>query len=118
MGVVVPPSKGLRGVLDTIVSDGMRVAAEVRKRMDELERQVQDSDRERDGADEGEGDGYGYEEGRASYGGEAERRSVREGDRELLEGAEAEVEVGKEGGGLVGLEGLTGEEVKEVEFER
>ena len=135
--LVVPPSKGLRSVLDSIVSDGMRVAAEVRKRMDELERQVQEREREREGergrgADEGEGEGEGGDEngyegrGSYSYGGEAEaeRRSVREGDRELLEGAEAEVGVG--GGGradslggstLVDVGGLGGE-VKEVEFER
>ncbi|SLM34822.1 gtpase activating protein [Lasallia pustulata] len=119
-GVVVPPSKGLRGVLDSIVSDGMRVAAEVRKRMDELERQVQERERGREREREGEGEDEGDEEGRASYGGEADRRSVREGDRDLLEGAEAEVEVEVEGkgGAVVGMgaavEGLSGE----VEFER
>lgn len=122
----MPPSRGLRGVLDSIVSDGMRVAAEVRKRMDEVERQVQEREAEREREGEGDGDGgeegEGLEEGRASYGGEAERRSVREGDREVLEGAEAVVGVGVgegKGGALVDLEGLMGGEVKEVvEFER
>ncbi|KAF2714484.1 GTPase-activating protein-like protein GYP2 [Pleomassaria siparia CBS 279.74] len=37
---VVPPGKGLRGVLDNIVSDGMRVAAEVRRRMDEAQKEM------------------------------------------------------------------------------
>jgi hypothetical protein len=52
---IVPPGKGLRGVLDNIVSDGMRVAAEVRRRMDEAQK---DMDREakhgRDDEDEEE----------------------------------------------------------------
>lgn len=38
-GIVEPGSRGLRGVLDNIVSDGMRMAAEMRKRMDEAQRE-------------------------------------------------------------------------------
>ncbi|KJR82747.1 uncharacterized protein SPSK_02956 [Sporothrix schenckii 1099-18] len=34
-------SRGLRGVLDNIVTDGMRVAAEVRKRMEEAQRELE-----------------------------------------------------------------------------
>ena len=37
-GVVEPGSRGLRGVLDNIVNDGMRMAAEMRKRMDDAQR--------------------------------------------------------------------------------
>ena len=37
---VVPPGKGLRGMLDNIVTDGMRVAAEVRRRMDETQKEI------------------------------------------------------------------------------
>jgi hypothetical protein len=37
---VVPPGKGLRGMLDNIVTDGMRVAAEVRRRMDEAQKEM------------------------------------------------------------------------------
>lgn len=37
---VVPPGKGLRGMLDNIVTDGMRVAAEVRRRMDEAQKEL------------------------------------------------------------------------------
>ena len=89
-GGVVPPSKGLRGVLDNIVQDGMRVATEVRKRVDdvgrELERSALQRDTEMDEDDPG------------AYGGDADRKSVREGDRDLLEGAEAEA--GGAGGGV------------------
>ncbi|KAI9835670.1 MAG: hypothetical protein M1837_003671 [Sclerophora amabilis] len=82
----VPPSKGLRGVLDNIVTDGMRVAAEVKRRVDETQRELdKNSPGKDDEDDEEEALGVG------GYGGESERRSVREGDRDLLEGAEAEV---------------------------
>ncbi|OCL08923.1 hypothetical protein AOQ84DRAFT_376296 [Glonium stellatum] len=76
-------------MLDNIVSDGMRVAAEVRRRMDEAQREM---DREaRQGRDREEEE----EEG--------EEASGR--DRELLEGAEtADVEGGRDGAGdLLGL---------------
>lgn len=92
----VPPGRGLRGVLDTIVSDGMRVAAEVKRRVDEAQREME---RHALARDEDEED----DEGR-----EADRRSVREVDRELLQGAEAEVESIKEreeDGGSVDVEG-------------
>ena len=65
-GGIVPPTKGLRGVLDNIVSDGMRMAAEVRKKMEEAQREM-----ERNAL------------------GRAEEEDVRDRDRDLLEGAEA-----------------------------
>ena len=76
---VVPPGKGLRGMLDNIVSDGMRVAAEVRRRMDEAS---QDLDKEarhgRDDEDEEEDTSHGK-------------------DTDLLEGAEtADVDTSKD----------------------
>jgi len=37
---VVPPGKGLRGMLDNIVTDGMRVATEVRRRYDEAQKEL------------------------------------------------------------------------------
>ncbi|KAF2867416.1 GTPase-activating protein-like protein GYP2 [Massariosphaeria phaeospora] len=37
---VVAPGRGLRGMLDNIVNDGMRVAAEVRRRMDEAQMEM------------------------------------------------------------------------------
>jgi hypothetical protein len=67
-------AKGLRGVLDGIVDEGMRVAAEVRRRMEEME-----DNREEDG-----------EEGEA-----ADAKSIREGDRDLLRGAEADIQEGQ-----------------------
>ncbi|KAF7881871.1 uncharacterized protein EAF02_006559 [Botrytis sinoallii] len=88
---VVPPGKGLRGVLDNIVTDGMRVAAEVRRRMDEAQKEMERNAVHRPGVqdedEEEEDDGLRVSGG---YGGDAERRSVRSEDRDLLEGADAE----------------------------
>lgn len=91
---VVPPAKGLRGVLDTIVSDGIRVAGEVRKRVDEASREFERSatGKSTSAAEDEDEEGGGY-------GGDAERRSVREADRDLLDGAEAEVVTGGGGAG-------------------
>ena len=44
-GIVEPGSKGLRGVLDNIVNDGMRMAAEMRKRMDDAQREFEQNAR-------------------------------------------------------------------------
>lgn len=83
-------TKGLRGVLDGIVDEGMRVAAEVRRRMEEM-----DDNRDEEG-----------EEGEA-----ADAKSIREGDRDLLKGAEAEIQEGhgQTGGLKVEKGGSTGE---------
>ena len=118
-GGVVPPTKGLRGVLDNIVSDGMRVAAEVRKRMDDAQREMEKNalGREEEYDDE-------EEETRAQgvYGGDAERRSVREGDLDLLEGAEVsgvkEPEEGQLSRALSGEAAVVVAAEKTVEFER
>lgn len=67
---VVPPGKGLRGMLDNIVSDGMRVAAEVRRRMDEASQEMDKEAR------------HGREEE------EEEEESSHGKDADLLEGAE------------------------------
>ncbi|EKG15242.1 hypothetical protein MPH_07576 [Macrophomina phaseolina MS6] len=80
-GGIVPPGKGLRGMLDNIVSDGMRVAAEVKRRMDEAQREMERAQGHADEEDE-EDDG--------KHGGGAETRSLHERDRDLLEGAETE----------------------------
>ncbi|KAL8693762.1 MAG: hypothetical protein Q9218_001458 [Villophora microphyllina] len=131
-GTVVPPgNKGLRGMLDNIVSDGMRVAQEVKKRMDEAQKELERSAVQRPhAADEDEEDED--VRGAGGYGGDAERRSVMERDRDLLEGAEAVVGESSAGGGgerkqveenLMDM-GIAGEEVekkaegKVVEFER
>ena len=91
-GGIVPPNKGLRGVLDNIVSDGMRVAGEVRKRMDEAQREMEKNAVSHRHEDEDDED-------RALAGDEEEtdRRSVREADRDLLEGAEADAGIGSKG---------------------
>lgn len=67
---IVPPGKGLRGMLDNIVSDGMLVAAEVKRRMDEAQKEM---DREAR---------HGREEE------EEEEESSGAKDADLLEGAE------------------------------
>lgn len=91
-GGIVSPNKGLRGVLDNIVSDGMRVAGEVRKRMDEAQREIEKNAIAHRLEDEDEDD-----RGAGAYGEETDRRSVREADRDLLEGAEADAGVGSKG---------------------
>ena len=91
-GGVVPPNKGLRGVLDNIVSDGMRVAGEVRKRMDEAQREM-----ERNAMAQRPEDDDDEDRGAGGYGEETDRRSVREADRDLLEGGEADAGTGSKG---------------------
>jgi TBC1 domain family member 8/9 len=88
---LVPPGKGLRGVLDNIVTDGMRVAAEVRRRMDEAQKELEKNAVNRPDDDEDDDEGYdGPRTPGGAYSGDAERRSVRSEDRDLLEGADAE----------------------------
>ena len=56
-GVVPPGNRGLRGMLDNIVTDGMRVAAEVRRRMDDAQRDIErNATGAQDDEDEDEGD--------------------------------------------------------------
>lgn len=69
--VAVIAPKGLRGVLDGIVDEGLRVAAEVRRRVEEAGVAPEEEEDEKD----------------------AESRSIMEMDRELLKGAEAETVV-------------------------
>ncbi|KAF2157143.1 TBC-domain-containing protein [Myriangium duriaei CBS 260.36] len=68
---VVAPSKGIRGMLDNIVTDGMRVAAEVRRRMDEAQKELERA-------------------GNQPRPGEDEDEEEDEGGHDLLEGADAE----------------------------
>ncbi|THW55061.1 GTPase-activating protein GYP5 [Aureobasidium pullulans] len=67
---VMAPGKGLRGMLDNIVTDGMRVAAEVRRRMDEAQREI--------------------DRGASTRGTESDDEEEDEGGRDLLEGAEVD----------------------------
>lgn len=125
-GTVVPPgNKGIRGVLDNIVSDGMRMAQEVRKRMDEAQREIEKNALAKPEEDEEDEEAMGRG---GAYGGDPERRSVREQDRDLLEGAEAAVEPPAAAGlkveqgdfaglGAIGAEG-GGKAEGKVEFER
>lgn len=141
-GTVIPPAKGLRGVLDSIVSDGMRVASEVRKRMDEAQREMERSATTRSGTEDDEDDEElaGRSGVNGGYAIDPDRISVRETDRDLLEDAEAVVGAGAgvgggagPGAGLRGIikdldseisrkgeggSGVNGEGKKTVEFER
>jgi hypothetical protein len=128
---LVPPSKGLRGVLDNIVTDGMRVAAEVRRRMDEAQKDLEKNAMARDD-DEDDDDGVDYSRTSGANGRDSDRRSVRSEDRDLLEGIDAEVSSirGQEGVSEVVASSLSVASVasvgssrdrspnKDVEFER
>ncbi|KAL1888322.1 GTPase activating protein (GAP) [Sporothrix stenoceras] len=85
-------SRGLRGVLDNIVTDGMRVAAEVRKRMEEAQRELEKNAvpgqaRPNVGADDDDDDDDDDLVVSSGSGG-------RPADLDLLEGADAEADGG------------------------
>ncbi|KAI1823666.1 TBC-domain-containing protein [Xylaria intraflava] len=84
--------RGLRGVLDNIVTDASRVAAEVRRRMEEAQRELEKNalPGQRDEDEEDEEDPHGPAKSSNTYGGDPERRSVRSSDRDLLDGADAD----------------------------
>lgn len=104
-------NRGLRGVLDGIVTDGMRVAAEVKRRMDEAQRELEKNATpgqkaaaaaQEDEEDEEEEDLEIHTIRTPASLGDAERRSVRSvklEDRMLLEGADAEAGGGRGDGG-------------------
>ena len=113
---VVPPGKGLRGMLDNIVTDGMRVAAEVRRRMDEaqkeLDRGATTRGTEDDEDDEGDDQGVDLLEGaEADAGGSAK---AEHGERSLLD--KALVEELKGGGSMT--PGRESDVEKSTMFER
>lgn len=72
----VEAAKGIRGVLDNLVNDGMRVAAEVRRRMEEEVERAAAAGQAAVGDDEEKEEDVG---------------KVSEGDRDLLTGAEADI---------------------------
>ncbi|KAF5017363.1 hypothetical protein F66182_10714 [Fusarium sp. NRRL 66182] len=93
-----PPGagRGLRGVLDNIVTDGMRVATEVRRRMEEAQKELEKNalPGQRPDDDDDDDDDLGVEvgvrKGPSATSTDMERRSVRSSDRDLLDGADAE----------------------------
>jgi hypothetical protein len=91
---VVAPGKGLRGMLDNIVTDGMRVAAEVRRRMEEAQREVDRGAVTRGTGDDDEDDGEEEE---------------FEGARDLLEGAEADAGAGSKSSSSSAAAGASGD---------
>lgn len=80
-GVVEPGSRGLRGVLDNIVNDGMRMAAEMRKRMDDAQREF-----ERNAREQGHRPYRDEEDEEDDY--DEKDTGIGKRDQELLEGAE------------------------------
>lgn len=74
-------------MLDNIVTDGMRVAREVGRRMEEAQRELEKGGEYRDDDDD-------HDDARSIY-----AKSVHDGDRDLLEGAEAAVGGAEEGKG-------------------
>ncbi|CAK7272595.1 GTPase activating protein (GAP) [Sporothrix epigloea] len=86
-------SRGLRGVLDNIVTDGMRVAAEMRKRMEEAQRELE-KNAVPGQARQGEADDEDEDEDVVVSAASGNRTS----DLDILEGADAEAD----GGGAVG----------------
>lgn len=108
-GVVEPGSRGLRGVLDNIVNDGMRMAAEMRKRMDEAQREFEANARQGphpplEKEDDEEDDDY-----------DEKTTDITRRDQDLLDSADAasiktirsEDMLGRVGG-VAGFDGMSG----------
>lgn len=117
---------GIRGVLDGIVTDATRVAAEVRRRMEEAQRELEknamaqqqqqggNGGQRRVVADDDEDDDddivirgkpSSSASGAARGAGSAAARDVRSSDRDLLEGADAEADGGDDEDGGQGSSG-------------
>ncbi|KAH8886710.1 TBC-domain-containing protein [Thozetella sp. PMI_491] len=100
-GGVPGAGRGLRGVLDNIVTDGMRVAAEVRRRMEEAQKELEKNavpgQRPADDDDEEDDEVPGFEKNGAGSA-RGKDRSVRNSDRDLLEGADAQASDAAAGG--------------------
>ena len=115
------PSQGLRGLLDNIVTDGMRVAAEVRKKMDEAQKELERSALAHDEEEEEEEDDAPIP---GIFAADLEKRGVREGDMDLLDGAEVGSIRGGEGPVAATEDGISleaenpAQEEQLVEFER
>ncbi|TKA79726.1 hypothetical protein B0A55_04356 [Friedmanniomyces simplex] len=86
---VVGPGKGLRGMLDNIVTDGMRVAAEVRRRVDDAQREL-----DRGGAASSSSSSAASVRGTTAEEGDEEEDEGEELAGDLLEGAEADAGAG------------------------
>jgi len=93
-GVAVA-GRSLRGVLDNLVTDASRVAVEVRRRMDEAQRELERNALPGQREEDDEDDDDLHPRAGGGYGADAERRSVRSSDRDLLDGADAEAGVSK-----------------------
>ena len=86
-GIVPPGAKGLRGVLDNIATEGMRMAAEMRKKMDEAQREFERQNNLGPGGRKPQAtdDEDDEEEDDGAW---SEKNPTRKADQDLLEGAE------------------------------
>ena len=108
---IVPPGKGLRGMLDNIVTDGMRVAAEVKRRMDEAQKELDKSASTRGTSQDDDDDEEG-EEGVGDLLGGVEAGDIgASGKKNSLESTPNSKGKGKEPVSLLD-EGITAEPVK------
>jgi hypothetical protein len=86
--------RGLRGVLDNIVTDGMRVATEVRRRMEEAQKELEKNalpgQRPEDEEEDDDDIGIAVGARKGPGGPTGDNRSVKSSDRDLLDGLDAE----------------------------
>ncbi|KAI7302195.1 hypothetical protein KC315_g16227 [Hortaea werneckii] len=131
---VVGPGGGLRGMLDNIVTDGMRVAAEVRRKMDEAQKELdrgastrgteddEDEDAEEhpgdllEGAEADAGSAGGKGEGAAGPSAAAAQGSLL--DQPFTEEPRTEGKPGPSAGGEGSARRKSGETDKSTMFER
>ncbi|OAQ68427.1 GTPase activating protein [Pochonia chlamydosporia 170] len=85
--------RGLRGVLDNIVTDGMRVATEVRRRMEEAQKELEKNalpgQRPEDEEEDDDDIGIAVGARKGPGGPSGDNRSVKSSDRDLLDGLDA-----------------------------
>ncbi|KAJ5221954.1 uncharacterized protein N7469_010841 [Penicillium citrinum] len=126
IGSARPSNLSSAGSVSVGASDGIRMAAEVKKRMDEAQRDLERNALGRDDEDDEDEDDEELRRdstaaaamaggisswGAGAYGADMERRSVRDADRDLLEGAEV-VSVREKGEGSSLLDGKEDAEMK------
>ena len=116
---VVAPGKGLRGMLDNIVTDGMRVAAEVRRRMDEAQKELDRGASTRGTEDDEEEEGEGEElHGRDLLDVAEADAGKPEESKESEEKPGAESAKGKEASSAASVKSTESELEKSTMFER
>jgi len=109
------PSKGLRGLLDNVVTEANKMTSEMKKRYDEAQSELERNATSQGRDEEEEEDDEDLRAAMRTNTGDSEKGSVRSSDMDLLEGAE----VGsiKDGDGIIAAAGGSKERsVEKVEF--